>query len=82
MQVTAVSMTEARTHLSRLLRRAEAGETVIISRRGKEVARLLPPEPARRPIDLEMLRELTEGMPMSDVPAGEFIRQMRDSDRY
>ena len=40
-----VTVTYARTHLSRLAARAEAGETIEITRRGKVVARLLPIEP-------------------------------------
>ncbi len=33
---------EAKTHLSELLAAAEAGETIMITRRGKPVARLMP----------------------------------------
>lgn len=33
---------EAKTHLSELLRRAERGETFVIHRRGRPVARLIP----------------------------------------
>ena len=39
-----VSVHEAKTHLSRLLRRACAGEEVIITRSGSPVARLVPIE--------------------------------------
>ena len=38
------SVHEAKTHLSRLLRRATAGEDVIITRAGRPVARLVPIE--------------------------------------
>ena len=34
---------EAKTHLSSLLDAAERGETITITRRGREVARLIPP---------------------------------------
>lgn len=34
---------EAKAKLSELLRRAEAGETIVITRHGKKVARLGPP---------------------------------------
>lgn len=34
---------EAKTHLPRLLQAVEQGETIIITRHGKEVARLVPP---------------------------------------
>lgn len=37
-----VSVHEAKTHLSRLLRRIATGEEVTISRSGKPVARLVP----------------------------------------
>ncbi len=39
---------EAKTHLSRLLERVDAGEEVVITRRGEEVARLVPPRPDSR----------------------------------
>ena len=39
---------EAKTHLSRLLRRAEAGEDVVITRSGLPVARLAPVYGSRR----------------------------------
>ena len=42
---------EAKTQLSDLLHRVEAGETVIITRRGRPVAELRPAPPAgRRPL--------------------------------
>jgi len=37
-----VNIHEAKTHLSRLLTRVEAGEEVVISNAGKPVARLVP----------------------------------------
>ncbi len=45
-----VSVHEAKTHLSRLLRRIASGEEVMISRSGKPVARLVPirGEPSRQ----------------------------------
>jgi prevent-host-death family protein len=45
-----VGVHAAKTHLSRLLERVEAGEEIVITRRGEEVARLVPArrERARR----------------------------------
>ena len=46
-----VSMHEAKTHLSRLVARVEAGEEIILRRGNKEVAKLIPlnpPKPLRR----------------------------------
>jgi prevent-host-death family protein len=39
---TTVNVDEAKTHLSELLERVEAGEEVIIARAGRPVARLIP----------------------------------------
>lgn len=41
-----VGVHEAKTHLSRLLRRVAAGEEIVIARAGKPVARLVPVGPA------------------------------------
>jgi prevent-host-death family protein len=44
---TRVNVHEAKTHLSRLLRRVASGEEIVIMRGGEPVARLVPLE--RRP---------------------------------
>jgi len=46
--MSTVSAYEAKTHLPRLLRAAERGETVIITRHGKPVAQLGPVQDRRR----------------------------------
>lgn len=51
MSVT-VNVHEAKTHLSRLLERAHAGEEIILAKAGKPYARLLPlqiEKPRRQP---------------------------------
>lgn len=40
--MTVVGVHEAKTHFSKLLARAEAGEEILIARSGKPVARLAP----------------------------------------
>jgi prevent-host-death family protein len=48
--VQTVNVHEAKTHLSRLLERVEAGEEIVLARNGKAVARLVPVgRQARRP---------------------------------
>ncbi len=42
--MTTVNTHEAKTHLSRLLKRVAAGEEIIIAKAGKAVARLVPLE--------------------------------------
>lgn len=45
-----VNVHEAKTHLSRLLERVEAGEEIVVARNGRAVARLVPiGRVARRP---------------------------------
>ena len=46
--MSTVSAYDAKTHLPRLLRAAERGETVIITRHGKPVAQLGPVQDRRR----------------------------------
>jgi len=45
--MTKVGIHEAKTHLSRLLRRVLAGEEIVIAKAGKPVARLVPVEPPK-----------------------------------
>ena len=76
------SLAEAKARLSELIDKVEAGNTVEITRRGKPVAKVVPAETPRKPIDWEALRQLRTRMPMQKESAEEFIRRMRDSDRY
>jgi len=46
----------AKTHLSRLIEEAAAGEEVVIARAGKPVARLLPFEPRTEPRRPDLLK--------------------------
>ncbi len=77
-----VSVAEAKAHLSELIERAAAGETVCITRRGKPIAQLTAISAPRKPIDFAALRALTDRMPMQTESAREFVRRMRDEDRY
>ncbi|MCE2483262.1 MAG: type II toxin-antitoxin system Phd/YefM family antitoxin [Alphaproteobacteria bacterium] len=43
-----VNVTQAKAQLSRLLARVEAGEEVVIARRGEPVARLVPCKPRKK----------------------------------
>ena len=77
-----VSLAEAKARLSELVARAAEGETVQITRRGKPVAQIAPVRPPRKPIDIELLRSVSEKTPMQSESAGDFIRRMRDDSRY
>jgi prevent-host-death family protein len=51
-----VDIHEARTHLSRLVERVEAGEEIIITKAGRPSARLVPMECARKPLKVGGLK--------------------------
>jgi len=46
--MTQVNIHEAKTQLSRLLKKVAEGEEVVIARNGEPVARLVPVEPPRK----------------------------------
>lgn len=49
-----VNIHEAKTHFSRLLKRVETGNEVIIAKAGKPIARLIPfSQPGKRPLGLD-----------------------------
>lgn len=66
-----VSVAEAKNRLPKLLRAAEAGEEVIITRRGKPVVRLSPAVPARRKIQFGWARGRIRLKPGWDKPITE-----------
>ncbi|GGA77537.1 antitoxin [Brucella endophytica] len=86
--MNAVNLADAKAHLSELLDQVEAGNSIEITRHGKTVARLVPAEPElksippRKPIDFKRLRAFTDTLPKETEHPGEFIRRMRDDERY
>jgi prevent-host-death family protein len=77
-----VSIADAKAHLSELVEQAASGDPVCITRRGKPVAQLVAVGAPLKKIDIEVLRAATKGMPYQTESAGDFIRRMRDEDRY
>ncbi len=77
-----VTLVEAKTHLSALVERAAAGETITIVKRGKPVAKLVPEVAPKRRITVAELEEFTRGMTPQTESAGDFMRRMRDDARY
>jgi antitoxin (DNA-binding transcriptional repressor) of toxin-antitoxin stability system len=68
--------------LSELVARAAAGEAVCIMRRGKPVAQLTAIALGRKRVDLSALRAMTDTMPMQSESVRDFVRRMRDGERY
>ena len=77
-----VNLAEAKARLSELVARAEAGEIVQISRRGKPVVQLTTLASARKPIQLATLRALTDTLPRPPKAAEDVMRVMRDGARF
>ena len=75
-----VSVAQAKAHLSEILDRVEAGETVTITRRGRPIARLSGVQATKKPIDFEALKKFRESMPTLSRSSAELIREMRDED--
>jgi prevent-host-death family protein len=55
---TTVNVQDAKTRLSELLRRVEAGEEIVIARAGTPIARIHAATPARRDLDHPLLPEI------------------------
>ena len=80
--MVSVNLAEAKARLSALVEQAAAGEQICILRRGKPVAQITCISAPRKPIEAAALRALTDGMPKQTEGAGEFLRKLRDSERY
>jgi prevent-host-death family protein len=80
--MSTVNLADAKAHLSELIGRVAEGDTVRITRRGKPIAQLSSVKKTLQPIDLAALKSITDQMPAQRQSAGEFMREMRDGDRY
>lgn len=77
--MTHYSVAEAKNNLPKLLDRMLEGEEVVITRRGKAIARLRPADQEARqpPVDPDWLRRIrVKPAVPTDGPA--LVRQMRD----
>ena len=54
-----VNIHQAKTHLSRLVERVQAGEEIVIAKAGRPAARLVPIESARKPVKIGGLKGRT-----------------------
>ena len=76
-----VSIADAKAHLSELIDRVEAGEELVITRRGRAVARLMPERP-KKTGPLPSMDALRARSKFSPIPSEVLIRRMRDENRY
>jgi len=78
--VAQVTIREARSSLKALIDRAEAGEEIQIFRRGRQVARLVPPE--RKPNQFPDLDAFRASISVSGEPLSETVIRERRASRY
>jgi prevent-host-death family protein len=81
--MTTVTAYEAKTHLPRLLRAAERGETVIITRHGKPVAQLGPVQPPRG-VDMAEVTASLEALccRLPKIPLEELLSARHEGHKY
>lgn len=68
--MSSIGAFDAKTHLAELLDRVERGEELVITRRGRAVARLVPPEgstESRAAAAADRLRALRRGVTLGGV---------------
>ena len=73
-----VTVANAKARLSEILARIERGGEVVITRRGKPIARLSPVNGPKKPIDFDALDALRARQTMSEIRSVDLIRRMRD----
>jgi antitoxin (DNA-binding transcriptional repressor) of toxin-antitoxin stability system len=76
------SLSEAKAKLSELVELAAAGGPVVITPHGKPVLELVRPRVARKPVDIDTLRQVTDRRPKQRGSAGAFMHRLREGARY
>lgn len=71
-----ISLAEAKAKLSHILDQVEAGEEVVITRRGQAVARIVGVKKGLKP--LESRASLRARLPHARKSSAELIRELRD----
>ncbi len=74
-----VNVKEARSRLSQLLNKVEQGQDVLLTRRGKKVAYLVPPEKGQK---LPSLKKFRQTISVSGKGLGSAVQAARDEERY
>lgn len=72
---------EAKTHLSELLEKVEAGEEITITKHGAAVAKLVPVKketsPEERTAAIERIRRLASGLSLGGLKIKDLLREGR-----
>lgn len=79
--MTRVGAFQAKTHLPQLLEKVEAGESIVITRHGKEVAHLVPPPDKAVPADMAQVvsrwKKARRGVKLRGLKVRELINRGR-----
>ena len=73
-----VAVSSAKGQLTELIRRAEAGEEIVLTRHGQAVAQLVPIKPSLAPPDRRKLLEAVRAAGAAKVRAGESAARSQD----
>ncbi len=73
-----VNLAHAKAHLSELLDKVEAGQEILITRRGKAVAHLSAAVAPKITLPIRELADFRAGMPSLRRSAAELMRELRD----
>jgi len=76
-----ITAREARKTLSALLNEAEHGTVISITRRGKEVARLVPPKSVET-IRFPNMTEFRNSIKVKGKPTSQIVVDMRNEERF
>ena len=76
----AMSLAQAKAHLSELLNTVEAGEEVVITRHGRPIARVVPANPLKQVLPLQRLAELRRQLPAWKGSSAALLRELRDAE--
>jgi prevent-host-death family protein len=79
--MTTVNLKEARRRLGELVTAAEHGETVVLTRRGRTVARLVPPD-QKDPKGLPDLAAFRASIKVKGKPLSQVVIDNRRKARY
>lgn len=77
-----VSVAEAKARHSEVIKKAERGGEVVITRRGKPVATITGVKRRLKPLDLTRVDALRARLKPSDGPSSVWLRRFRDEARF
>jgi hypothetical protein len=75
-------MTKALGYFRRLAQNANAGDPADVLHDAHYAAETAASKTPQKTVDLALLRSVTAGTPEQPSPGGQFVREMRDKDRF